>query len=73
MRPAYLLTRNIAIGAEVRTKPDNLAGLKEDTAYDAFIAWAPTKNVSATLAYTDLGNIVVGDQRGLYASVQVGF
>lgn len=70
---AYLLTRNIAIGAEVRTKPDNLAGLKEDTAYDAFIAWAPTKNISATLAYTDLGNIVVGDQRGVYASVQVGF
>ena len=70
---AYLLNRNIAIGAEVRTKPDNLAGLKEDAAFDAFVAWAPTKNVAVTLAYADLGNIVVGDQRGLYASLQVGF
>lgn len=70
---AYLLNRNLAIGAEVRTKPDNLAGLAEDTAFDAFIAWAPTKNVAVTLAYADLGNIVVGDQKGLYASLQVGF
>jgi hypothetical protein len=70
---AYLLNRNLAIGAEVRTKPDNLAALAEDTAFDAFVAWAPTKNVSVTLAYADLGNIVVGDQKGLYASLQVGF
>lgn len=70
---AYLLNRKLAIGAEVRTKPDNLAGLKEDTAYDAFIAYAPTKNVALTLAYVDLGNIVVGGQEGVYASIQVGF
>jgi hypothetical protein len=70
---AYLLNRKLAIGAEIRTKPDNLAGLKEETAYDAFIAWAPTKNVSLTLAYADLGNIVVGEQRGVYASIQAGF
>lgn len=70
---AYLLTRRIAIGAEARTKPDNLAGLKEETAYDGFIAFAPTKNISLTLAYADLGNIVVGSQRGLYASLQAGF
>ena len=36
--------------------------------------WAPIKNVSLTLAYVDLGNIVIrDDQRGLYASLQVGF
>ncbi|MBI1361008.1 MAG: DUF3034 family protein [Alphaproteobacteria bacterium] len=70
---AYLLTRKIAVGAEIRTKPDNLAGLKEDTAYDAFVAYAPTKNLAVTLAYADLGNIVVGDQRGLYISLQAGF
>ncbi len=47
---------------------------KEDDWYDAFVAWAPTKHVSLTLAYADLGNIVIKDrQRGLYASVQVGF
>jgi hypothetical protein len=70
---AYLLNRKLAIGVEARTKPDNLAGLKEDAAYDAFIAYAPTKNFALTLAYVDLGNIVVGGQEGVYASVQVGF
>jgi hypothetical protein len=71
---AYLLSRNWAIGAEYRQKPNNLAIAKEDDWYDAFVAWAPTKNVSVTLAYADLGNIVIKDnQRGLYASVQLGF
>jgi Protein of unknown function (DUF3034) len=70
---AYLLNRRLAIGAEVRTKPNNLAVAKEETAYSAFIAFAPTKNASVTLAYAYLGNIVVGKQRGLYASLQFGF
>lgn len=71
---AYLLNRNLAIGAEYRQKPNNLGIAKEDDWYDAFVAWAPTKHVSLTLAYADLGNIVIKDrQRGLYASVQVGF
>ncbi|MEO9079624.1 MAG: DUF3034 family protein [Rhodanobacter sp.] len=71
---AYLLSRNWAIGAEYRQKPNNLGIAKEDDWYDAFVAWAPTKHVSLTLAYADLGNIVIKDkQRGVYASVQVGF
>lgn len=71
---AYLVTRNLAIGAEVRTKPDNLAIAVEDDAFDVFVAWAPVKNVSLTVAYVDLGNIVIADnQRGVYASLQVGF
>lgn len=70
---AYLLNRRLAIGAEIRTKPNNLAVAKEETAYSAFVAFAPTKNASLTLAYADLGNIVVGKQRGLYASLQFGF
>ena len=71
---AYLLSRNIAVGAEYRQKPNNLGIAKEDDWYDAFVAWAPNKHVSLTLAYADLGNIVIKDrQRGLYASVQVGF
>jgi len=38
------------------------------------VAWTPSRNVSVTVAYVDLGNIVIADnQRGLYASVQVGF
>lgn len=70
---AYLVTRKLAVGAEVRFKPDNLAVAEEDGAYDVFIAYAPAKNLSVTLAYADLGNIVVGAQRSAYASVQIGF
>ena len=71
---AYLVTRNLAIGAEYRMKPDNLNIAVEDDAFDVFVAWAPVKNVSLTVAYVDLGNIVIADkQRGVYASLQVGF
>ncbi len=71
---AYLLSRQLAIGAEYRQKPNNLGIAREDDWYDAFVAWAPTKHVSLTLAYANLGNIVIKNkQRGLYASVQVGF
>jgi hypothetical protein len=70
---AYLLRKDLAIGAEFRQKPDNLA-FKEDNWYDIFIAYAPTKNISLTLAYVDLGNIVIKDkQKAPYLSVQVGF
>ncbi|MBP6597307.1 MAG: DUF3034 family protein [Arenimonas sp.] len=71
---AVLLTRSLALGAEYRTKPNNLGIADEDDAFDIFLAWAPYKHVSLTLAYVDLGNIVIrDDQRGLYASLQVGF
>jgi hypothetical protein len=71
---AYLLSRKLAIGVEYRMKPDNLGIAREDDWKDVFVAYAPVKNVSVTLAYADLGNIVIKDhQRGLYASVQVGF
>jgi len=71
---AYLVTRKLAIGAEYRTKPDNLGIAAEDDAFDVFIAWAPLKHVSLTVAYVDLGNVVIRDnQHGVYASLQVGF
>ena len=55
-------------------KPDNLGIAREDDWFDVFVAYAPTRNVSLTVAYADLGNIVIKDnQRGLYASLQVGF
>ncbi|MBL8513232.1 MAG: DUF3034 family protein [Betaproteobacteria bacterium] len=70
---AYLLRRDLAIGAEIRTKPDRLA-FKEERWADLFVAWSPAKNVSLTLAYVDLGNIVIKDrQRGTYLSFQFGF
>ena len=71
---AYLVSRNVAVGAEYRQKPNNLGIAKESNWGDVFVAWAPTKNVSVALAYADLGNIVIkNQQRGLYASIQVGF
>lgn len=71
---ALLLRRDLAVGLEYRSKPDNLGIAREDGAFDAFLAWAPSKHVSLTLAYVDLGNIVIADdQRGFYASLQVGF
>ncbi len=70
---AWLLRKDLAVGAEFRQKPDHLP-FKEDNWYDVFVAWAPTKNVSVTLAYANLGNIVIKDkQKGTYLSVQVGF
>ena len=84
---AYLLSKNVAIGAEYRAKPNNLealgraaglgGGLQEQAWKDIFIAWAPNKNVSMTLAYVDLGRIIPGitpkKQTGVYLSAQVAF
>ena len=71
---AYLLNRHLAIGAEYRQKPNNLMIAREEAAWDVFVAWAPSRHVSLTVAYVDLGNIVIRDhQRGVYASLQVGF
>jgi hypothetical protein len=70
---AYLFSRKFAVGAEYRTKPDNLGIAREDDAWDVFAAYFFTKNVSLTAAYVDLGNIVIKDhQQGAYVSVQVG-
>jgi len=79
---AYLLRRDLVIGAEVRTKRGNLANpalnLTEQAAFDVFVAYFPTKNVSVTAAYVDLGQIVGAltanrRQTGGYLSLQVGF
>ena len=85
---AYLLSKNVVVGAEYRFKPNNLeslgraAGLgdalREDAWKDIFIAWAPSKNLSFTLAYVDLGRIVPGvtnnkKQSGVYLSTQIAF
>lgn len=75
----YVLNRRWAIGAEYRQKPRNLQLDDEGAAWDAFIAWAPSKYFSVVGAYLNLGSILApatgkkDDQDGLYASVQVGF
>lgn len=92
---AYLLRKDLAVGAEYRMKPDNLNSpanaalfgganvidLQEDDAFDLFVAYAPTKNISLTAAYVSLGNIATvkavganyGKQDGVYLSAQLGF
>lgn len=70
---AYLFSRRFAVGAELRTKPNNLSIAREQAAWDIFAAYFFNKNLSATLAYADLGNIVIrDDQRGAYLSLQAG-
>ncbi len=80
---AYLLRRDLAVGLEYRAKPDNLNRilgadvLKEDDWADVFLAWAPNKHASLTLAYAQLGQIappfVSRKQRAWYVSGQVAF
>jgi Protein of unknown function (DUF3034) len=71
---ALLLNRRLAVGAEVRTKPDNLSFAHEGPAFDVFAAYFLTKNVSATVAFVSLGTIArQGTQNGVYASLQAGF
>lgn len=80
---AWLLRRDLAIGAEYRAKPDNLNpsplgdGLKEDDWADVFVAWAPNKHLSLTLAWVDLGRIVPAvatrRQTGAYLSAQIAY
>lgn len=73
---AWLLHRTLAIGTEARSQPDNLAfagnAFRENTWKDAFIAWAPSKQASLTLAWVDLGNVVGHPaQHGAYLSLQL--
>jgi hypothetical protein len=47
---------------------------REDNAADAFVAYFFNKNISATLAYVDLGDIALQRQQtGAYISLQAGF
>jgi Protein of unknown function (DUF3034) len=85
---AILLRNNLAIGAEYRKMSNRLQvagnaaglgdGLRSSDWKDLFIAWAPSKNLSLTLAYVDLGLIVPATtakrrQTGAYLSAQVAF
>lgn len=66
---AIFVNRYLAIGAEYRQKPDNLA-LREDDWKNLFIAYFVNKHVNVTLAYLDLGDIAGGvDQTGYWLSV----
>ncbi len=85
---AYLVSKNIAVGAEYRFMRNKLEtagraaglgnGLRSENWKDVFVAWAPSKNLSLTLAYVDLGVIVPATtgnrkQTGYYLSAQIAF
>ncbi|MDB5817005.1 MAG: hypothetical protein JWQ11_645 [Rhizobacter sp.] len=75
---AWLLQRDLVVGAEIRFKPNNLAfagdGFRENSWKDLFIAWAPSKRLSLTAAWVDLGNVVGhSHETGPYVSAQIGF
>ena len=53
-------------------------GLRADDWMDLFVAWAPSKHVSITAAWVNLGRIVPAttggrQQTGIYTSAQVAF
>jgi hypothetical protein len=85
---ALLLSKNVALGAEYRKMTNKLEaagqaaglgdGLRAQDWKDLFIAWAPGKHLSLTLAYVDLGTIVPATtakrkQTGTYLSVQAAY
>ncbi|MBA4212825.1 MAG: DUF3034 domain-containing protein [Polaromonas sp.] len=85
---AYLINSKLAVGVEYRAMPNKLQragqaaglgdGLRADDWKDIFIAYAPSKNVSFTAAYVDLGRIVPATtsgrkQTGVYLSAQIAF
>tara|TARA_B100001063_G_scaffold81943_1_gene76315 strand:- start:1036 stop:1869 length:834 start_codon:yes stop_codon:yes gene_type:complete len=71
---AVFINRRVAVGMEYRQKPDNINGVKEDDWQDLFIAYFPSKSVSLTLAYLQLGEIAgLKDQDGYYFSLQAAF
>ncbi|PLK24678.1 DUF3034 domain-containing protein [Porphyrobacter sp. TH134] len=69
----YQLSSRAVVGAEYRSKPDNL-GLGEDDWIDIFAAYALTNHLTLTAAYVDLGSVATfNDQRGGFLSAQVAF
>ncbi|CAD1793454.1 DUF3034 family protein [Xanthomonas euroxanthea] len=69
---AVVLSPAWVVGVEYRDKPDNLGFAREQAWADGFVAWFPSKHVSLTAAWAELGDIAtLADQRGLYLSLQV--
>lgn len=85
---AYLVQKNLAVGAEYRFMRNKLEtagraamlgdGLHSDNWKDVFVAYTVNKNLSLTVAYVDLGQIVPATtmhdkQTGFYVSAQAAF
>ena len=85
---AYLLRKDLAVGAELRRHPNNLeavgraaglgSALRQDTWRDVFVVWSPTRQWTLTAAWVDLGRVVPGvtqdrRQRGLFLATSWSF
>lgn len=81
---AWLLSPSLAVGGEYRAMGNALrqsalgdGALAADDWKDLFVAWAPSKQLSFTLARVDLGRIAPATQprrqTGTYVSAQVAF
>lgn len=71
---AILINRHWAVGAEYRMKPNNLSAVNENDWKDVFIAYFPSKQLSITFAYLELGDVAgQQDQKGPYLSLQGAF
>jgi hypothetical protein len=68
---AVLLRDDLALGVEWRNKPDRLSVFREQGAADVFAAWFPSRHLSATLGWVNLGQVAnKSSQRGGYLSLQ---
>lgn len=64
----------VVLGYEYRQKPDNLGSFVENDFSDVFLAIFPSKRVSLTAAWANLGQIAdKKQQRALYFSAQLAF
>jgi len=70
----FLISRRVLVGGEFRTKPDNLGFAQENDAYDAFVAFAPLRHLTFTVAFADIGHVATFKrQRGGFFSAQASF
>lgn len=69
----YQISRRAVLGAEYRSKPDNL-GFGDDDWLDVFAAFALSDHLTLAAAYVDLGSIAtISKQRGVFLSAQLAF
>ncbi len=70
----YQISRQLVVGGEYRSKPDNLGFATENDWKTVYGAYAINKNLTATAALVDLGSIATAErQRGGFLSLQTAF
>ncbi|KQN16611.1 hypothetical protein ASE89_07300 [Sphingomonas sp. Leaf30] len=70
----YQISRQLVVGGEYRSKPDNLGFATENDWKTVYAAYAINRNLTATAALVDLGSITTAErQRGGFLSLQTAF